>query len=175
MQRHQEERLTAVEPKNRRPNCSTPAFADGKGNLRWAKNEANEPVRLTGIPLRRTAGASRPYHRTFSSVGAAGPRRPLPGIQETCFRLRQRMKAAPPTSKAAAAQVPGSGTGSGPAPIAVVRRGQPDRGHRSTDGTKTWQTLNQAPSAKCSFPAAQPIDLLRPSGRHAARSAFCQR
>jgi len=51
----------------------------------------------------RTARASRPYHRTFSSVGAAGHSRPLPGIQETCFRLRQRMKAA--------AQVPGSGMG----------------------------------------------------------------
>ena len=73
---------------------------------------------------RRTARASRPYHRTFSSVGAAGPDRPLPGIQATCFRLRKRMNAAPP----------GSGTSEGPGPIAAVRRGQPDRGHRSTAG-----------------------------------------
>ena len=31
-------------------------------------------------------------------------------------RLRQRMNAAPPASSAAAAQVPGSGTGEGPVP-----------------------------------------------------------
>jgi len=42
-------------------------------------------------------------------------------IQETFVRLRQRMNAAPPTSRAAAAQVPGSGTGEGPGPPAAVK------------------------------------------------------
>jgi hypothetical protein len=127
MQRHQEERLTAVEPEKVATFLSDSYYpADRKRNLR-----KNQPR------ISRFLYQTRKVFDFLTPSVGSGRRgdRPMPGIQATCFRLRQRMKAAPPASKAAAVQVLGSGTGSGPAPIAVVRRGQPDQGHRSTAGT----------------------------------------
>ena len=115
--------------------------ADSHGGVRKTKcctgdsPDLCEAAKVSGANLRRCRRILKNKTPARCRAGVARNYQLQLVIQETFARLRQRMNAAPPASRAAAAQVPGSGTGSGPAPIAVVRRRQPDQGHRSTDGT----------------------------------------